>query len=618
MKIKFNVDSKFKKGIERLTKLLNYEISDEGIELSAVCGDKIGASLKDGKGVIYYTKTNHFFRELSVFVQNASKKDEFDITEDAFFETTGLMMDASRAAVQTPETCCELMDYLAVMGYNMFMLYTEDLISVKSRPHFGYMRGGYTPEDIKIIDDYGYDYGIEVIPCIQCYGHLAKYLIWDESADIRDTSSVLLARNEKTFEFLDELISTVTSCFRSNRIHIGMDEAWDMGRGKFLTKNGYVPPIDIFSEYMERLIGIINKYNLKPMMWSDMYFRASNDHDAYYEEDIVISEETKKMIPKEVELVFWHYGEGPGCDDYMLKKHVDLGCETIYAGGLWSWSGHFPEHNYAYITHKESIEACRKNGVKQMMTTLWLDDNAEGNIFENLFGLSFVSELCYSETEPSTETLRERFEFCTGGNYDAFYLMSKYHNKFSDGQEFNCFHDRFMGKCLFWQDILQGTYDANLFEQPMAEHYRECREEMKKYSGKFANLYDYAVKVFDYLAIKCEIAEKLYPAYQAGDKIAIADISERLIPSLKEATVKVLDSSREWWFKDYKTIGFSGLDLRYGGMITRCDTVKIILDNYLNGKTSYVEELEEARYYKDVTGFSKYSYITFPVANIKD
>ena len=100
MKIKFNVDPKFNKGIERLAKLVGYEISDSGVEVTAVCGDRIGASLKDGKGTIYYNKTNHFFRELSIFVQNAKKSDEFDITEDAFFETTGLMMDASRAAVE--------------------------------------------------------------------------------------------------------------------------------------------------------------------------------------------------------------------------------------------------------------------------------------------------------------------------------------------------------------------------------------------------------------------------------------------------------------------------------------------------------------------------------------
>lgn len=616
MKIKFNVDSKFNNGIERLAKLAGYEISDSGVEVTAVCGDRIGASLKDGKGTIYYRKTNHFFRELGIFVQNAKKSEEFDVTEDGTFEMTGLMVDSSRAAVHTIETCHSLMDYLALMGYSMFMLYTEDLIALKSRPHFGYMRGRYTPEDIKAIDDYGYDYGIEVIPCIQCYGHLGKYLMWDESSDIRDTSSVLLAREEKTFEFLDELLSTVSSCFRTNRIHIGMDEAWDMGRGTFLTKHGYVPPIEIFNEYMEKLMEIIRKYGLKPMMWSDMYFRASNDHNGYYDEDTVISEETKKMIPEEVELVFWHYGEMPGCDDYMIKKHVDLNRETIYAGGLWSWSCHFPEHNYAYLTHKEGIAACRKHGVKQMMTTLWMDDNGEGNIFANLFGLSFVAELAYSKDEPSKEALKERFEFCTGGNYDAFYLMSKYHNKFSEGQEFNWFHDRFMGKCLFWQDILQGAYDACLFKQPMAEHYRECCEKMKTYSdGKWDYLYDFAVKVFDYLAIKCEIAEKLYPAYQAGDKETLRDISARLLPMLKDAVLSVYNTSRDMWFTYYKTIGFAGLDMRYGSVINRCDTCKIILDNYLDGKTNCVEELEEERLFKEVTGFSNFFYITHPVTN---
>ena len=40
-------------------------------------------------------------------------------------------------------------------------LYTEDTFEVNNEPYFGYMRGRYTPEDIRIIDDYGYDYGYE-------------------------------------------------------------------------------------------------------------------------------------------------------------------------------------------------------------------------------------------------------------------------------------------------------------------------------------------------------------------------------------------------------------------------------------------------------------------------
>ena len=274
MKLNFNVDKSFDLGIDRLAGTLGFE-RGEGISVSAVKGDRIGVSLKDGKAVIYYRDKVQFFRGLGVLIENAKKSAELDITEDGFFETLSAMIDSSRCGVPTVKTVKGIIDYLAVMGYNMVMLYTEDVVKLESRPYFGYMRGRYTVDDLREIDDYAYSFGIEVIPCIECYGHMERYLIWAEAANIKDTSSVLLAREESTFEFLDQLIKTVSSCFRSKRIHIGMDESEDMGRGKFMTKHGYVPPFEIFNEYMTRLVEITNKYHLSPMMWSDMYFKTT-------------------------------------------------------------------------------------------------------------------------------------------------------------------------------------------------------------------------------------------------------------------------------------------------------------------------------------------------------
>ena len=69
------------------------------------------------------------------------------------------------------------------------------------------MRGRYTAKSLKEIDDYAYEYGIEIIPCLECYGHMEKYLMWGEAAPIKDTDSVLLAREPETFKFVEELIS---------------------------------------------------------------------------------------------------------------------------------------------------------------------------------------------------------------------------------------------------------------------------------------------------------------------------------------------------------------------------------------------------------------------------
>jgi len=619
MKFKFNVPVSLQTGIERLSELLGFEVSDDGMVIKAVCGDRIGAALEDGIGTIYYKEKHHFFRELGVFVQNVKEKECFDITEDGFFKTTGVMLDASRCAVPTVKTVQRMTDYLAVMGYNLMMLYTEDTVKLEKRPYFGYMRGRYTKEELRAIDDYAFDYGIEVIPCLECYGHMDKYLIWGEAAAIKDTDKVLLAREEKTFEFLEELIGEVSSCFRSKRIHIGMDEAWDMGRGKFLNKNGYVHPTKIFNEYMERLIGITDKYGLIPMMWSDMYFRTNSPNNQYYDEEINVSEETKKVIPKNVQLVFWHYGEKPYCDDYMLKKHVELNRDVIFAGGLWSWIGHFPEHNYAYETTKFSLEACRKNGVREMMTTVWLNDNAECDYFANLFGLSFTAELGYNKDacKPEFEmtNFRERFNAVTGGNFDAFYEMSLYHNKFDANEKYERFHDRFLGKPAFWQDIMEGLYDTHLFERPMSDHYRECAKRMSGYcneADRWNYLYTFAARVFEYLAYKTEIAEKLVPAYKTGDRETLSFISDTLLPCLKDATQEVHMLHREMWLQSLKTIGWSSLDIRYGGMASRCDTAKMLIDDYLAGNTECIEELEEERLFKSLSGFIPYSSIATP------
>ena len=600
----FNVEEQFAIGIKRLQSVLGFEIGD-GITVTAEKGDRLGVTLKDGNAVIYYTKKHLFFRELGILCQHADEEC-FEIFEDTFFEQLSVMIDASRCAVQTVSSIKSILDYLALMGYGMAMMYTEDTVELPNRPYFGYLRGRYTADELRAMDDYAYEYGIEMIPCIECYGHMGKYLNWSEASAIKDTAEVLLAREEKTFEFLDELIGTVSSCYRSKRIHIGMDEAWDMGRGKFLDKHGYVPPIEIFTEYMERLIGITDKYGLTPMMWSDMYFRASSKKNAYYEEGIEIKPEIAAQIPKNVELVFWHYGEGADCNDYMLKKHVELDRKTLFAGGLWSWTGHFPEHNYSMIAIRPALDACRQNGVREVMMTVWLNDNAECDLFANLFGLSFFAELCFNR-DASDDKLRSRFEAISSGGYDAFYTMSLYHNRFENGEEYPNYHDRFAGKPLFWQDIMEGMYEPNLFKNPMSDHYAACAERMKQYKNdRWQYLYDLAYRCFDYLALKTLIAENLQPAYKNGDREMLNEIANTLLPQLKEKTVAVHEAHKAAWFHTNKIVGWSSMDIRYGGVVARCDTAIMLINRYLDGKDDTIEELEVTRLPRGYHGFTSY------------
>ncbi len=612
LNLDFCVPEELLTGIERLCPLLGVE-RGEGIFVRAEKSDRTGVTLKDGRAVIYYAKKHLFFRQLGILCERAVGEDAFEVFEDGHFETVSTMIDTSRCGVPTVKTVERLIDYLALMGYGMMMLYTEDTLTLPSRPYFGYMRGRYTPEDLRAIDDYAYEYGMEVIPCLECYGHMEKYLMWREASPIRDTASVLLAREEKTFEFLDELIGSVSACFRSRRIHIGMDEAWDMGRGKFMDRNGYVPAFQIFNEYMERLVQITDKYGLRPMMWSDMYFRVSNPAHKYSSAETVIPPEVSEKIPKQVELVFWHYGEKYHCDDYMLKKHKDLNRPVIFAGGLWSWIGHFPENHYTADCVRFSLEACRANDVREAMATVWTNDNAECDLFANLFGLSYFAELCY-DRDAGEDKLRRRFETVSGGSYDAFLAMSDYHNRnLAEGYE--NYAERFLGKPLFWQDIMEGLYDSHLEGRPMSDHYAASAQRMAEFAAAgdpWQELYLFASYVFDYLSVKTLIAENLRSAYRRGDRELLSEIAEILLPTLRTCTVRVHEAHRALWMKRNNVIGWANMDVRYGGMASRCDTAKLLIERYLMGEDDRIASLEEPRLHKALDGFVQYSGIVTP------
>ena len=597
-KFNFNVTRSLLEGAKKIAPVLGFEITEsEGIHVKASCGKRIGVTLLGGEATIFYRDRVQFIRGLGILTERLNRGEEsFEYCETAHFDTVSTMIDASRGSAPTVGAVKKLIDRLALMGYNMMMLYTEDMVELEGRPFFGYMRGRYTKAELREIDDYAYEYGIEVIPCLECYGHMERYLIWPEASNIKDTSTELLAREEETFAFLELLISTVAHTFRSKRVHIGMDESHNMGRGKFLDKHGYVPPFEIFNEFMERLVSITAKYGLRPMMWSDMYFKVHSKNNSYHERDTVIPEETKARIPKDTELVFWYYGEteDPECEDYMIAKHRELDRNLIVATGGWSWAGHFPENNFMMLTNKHTLDSCKKNGVKEVMFTVWCNDNAECDIFANLFGLSYFAENCYGE--PTSAHLKSRFEATTGGDYELFYKMTYYHNEFEVNPEFSHRDKRFFGKVLLWQDVLSGIYDKMLWERPMSEHYKFAMQEFSgTHSGEWAYLYDLAYTTFKFLYQKTYIAENLVPLYKEGNTAALDDIARNRFPALKNTCRELRKRHKDAWLKNNKAFCWQNMDVRYGGIEARCETASELIESYLAGEIPEIEELSAER-----------------------
>jgi N-acetyl-beta-hexosaminidase len=127
----------------------------------------------------------------------------------------GVMLDVSRNGVMKVEKVKEFVDLIAKMGYNALELYTEDTFEVNNEPYFGYLRGRYSKADLKEINAYCLSKGVELIPCVQTLAHLNQIFQWEEYKPINEIKDILLVENERTYELIENIFSTIKECFTS-------------------------------------------------------------------------------------------------------------------------------------------------------------------------------------------------------------------------------------------------------------------------------------------------------------------------------------------------------------------------------------------------------------------
>jgi len=197
-------------GVKLLCGKLGITLSENGAEIEAVSGCKFLKVSDNGKKIVVsYNKKIEFYRGLAIAIgMIRGTLNKHEVTERRQFDTCGVMFDVSRNMVITVDTAKDFIEYMALMGLNMMMLYTEDTYKMEKYPYFGYMRGAYTKDELKEIDAYALIFGIEVIGCIQTLSHLQTALRWDYAANIKDTDSTLYVGNKDTYDFIEEMFKT--------------------------------------------------------------------------------------------------------------------------------------------------------------------------------------------------------------------------------------------------------------------------------------------------------------------------------------------------------------------------------------------------------------------------
>lgn len=495
----------------------------------------------------------------------------------------GTMLDCSRNAVMRPEAVKHWVDLSADMGYNALMLYTEDTYEIPGEPYFGYGRGCYSVQELRELDDYAAAHGVELIPCIQTLAHLNTLKRWPAYEPHFDIDDVLLAGDEAVYALIEKMFDTVTACFRTHTVHIGMDEAHHMCRGRYYDQHGDADRAQVLLEHLNRVAEIGKKHGVRLCMWSDMFFRLACGGE-YYAKDAQIDRSVSALIPENIELVYWDYYHSEKSHyDAMFTAHEALKSGTWFAGGLWTWTGFAPHNAFSIRVTRAALASCREAEIKNIFLTLWGDNGGECSRFALLPAMFYASQVMNGETEENA--ISGKFFEHFGVKWEDFMLLdlpgTANDDDFTNAEKYLLYQDPFFGLC---ESLRDGGENAR---------YAACAERLRGVTsrGEFAPLFETMVALCDVLAIKAELCEKTRRAYKTGGEPLQAVLRDyRELEARLEVFYQAFCVQWDW---ENKPFGFEVQDVRLGGLMRRVRHCREMLEKYAAGECSRIEELEQ-------------------------
>ena len=589
MAIKLHIDDI---QVKEILKQLSFS-SEITVETVYRPGEALRVDKSGNQATIYYGRRVELFRGLGLLAEYQNET-EYHTVQPARFKMDGVMIDCSHNGVMKPEVAKTYIRYIALMGLDTIMLYTRDTYEIPEYPYFGYMRGRYTQKELKELDDYADSYGVEMIPCIQTLAHLEDAFRWPCFDEVKDCDNILLCGEDKTYELIEAMIRTWRNCFRTKRIHLGMDEAHMMGLGKYLDRHGFERREKIFCKHLQRVNDICKKYDFRPMIWSDMFFRLGFQGAYYPKADVVFDKEILSLVPENIDLVYWdYYHEEKELYDRYINQHKQFNNPIIFAGGAWRWLGHGPAVVKSLYQTRLALQSCIENGVDEVFVTAWGDNGNEASFMCILPVMQQYAEYCY-QGDVSDEELANRMMICTGESFQDMLLLDLANTV--DANHWTCSAGN-PSKYLLYMDILGGIAERHTTEEYPERYERNAKilADAAKRSPSMAYMYENLSNLCSVLEIKSRVGVNAQTAYKAGDKETLKNIADEVLPELLNRMERFHKSVYVQWMKECKVNGYEVLDLRIGGLESRTRTAIDRIHWYLSGAMDTLPELEEKR-----------------------
>ncbi len=276
----------------------------------------------------------------------------------------GTMVDMSHGPLPTEEEIKRQISFLSRWKDNQYYFYSETNIEMQGYPLLS-PKARFTAEQVGRIINYARERHVDVIPCVELYGHLHDLFKIERYADLAvlPHGQDFNALDPRVMAMVSDWVDQLAGLFPSPFMHIGFDEPYDLEKSS--SRSG-VPPGKLYLEQLTRVVKLVQQHGKQAMFWAD----TINVLQKY--------PEIIPALPPGIIAIPWH--------DFLEKDYspwfAPLAAQHIpefVSTYIHNCLSIFPEFNLSFTITDGLLAVGRKYGASGVLINLWTDDNQDLN-----------------------------------------------------------------------------------------------------------------------------------------------------------------------------------------------------------------------------------------------
>ena len=209
-----------------------------------------------------------------------------EIEDRPDFPIRGAMLDVTRNRVPTMAYLERLIDRLAEWKVNHLQLYVEHTYAYEDHEDVWRHASPFTAAEIRSLDAYCRERFIELAPNQNSFGHFHRWLVHDRYRPLAEVPEgfshpfsvdpepfSLCATDPRVLELLGGLYDELLPQFVSRRFNVGLDETFDLGRGRSAEACRERGKAAVYLNFLRQIHGLVTERGRQMLFWGDIILR---------------------------------------------------------------------------------------------------------------------------------------------------------------------------------------------------------------------------------------------------------------------------------------------------------------------------------------------------------